>query len=100
MRYTKTPLAKNPTQIDYGEYHEQDGLKVPLRMTISRPKSRLRVQMEDVKFNAPIDEELEYPISHRTLCRVLRSWFRARSVVQLSIYPKANGTLAAVGARW
>jgi outer membrane lipoprotein-sorting protein len=56
MRYTKTPLGENPTQIDYEDYREQDGVKVPLRLTISRPNSRLRLQIEDVKFNVSIDD--------------------------------------------
>jgi photosynthetic reaction center cytochrome c subunit len=56
VRYTKTPLGENPTQIDYADYREQDGVKVPFRLTISRPNSTLAVQIEDVKFNVPIDD--------------------------------------------
>ena len=56
VRYTKTPLGENPTQIDYADYREQDGVKVPFRLTISRPNSTLVVQIEDVKFNVPIDD--------------------------------------------
>jgi photosynthetic reaction center cytochrome c subunit len=56
VRYTKTPLGENPTQTDYADYREQDGVKVPFRLTISRPNSTLAVQIEDVKFNVPIDD--------------------------------------------
>jgi photosynthetic reaction center cytochrome c subunit len=56
VRYTKTPLGENPTQIDYADYRLQDGIKVPLRLTISRPNSSLAVQVDDVKFNVPIDD--------------------------------------------
>ena len=55
VRYTKTPLGENPTQIDYADYRLQHGIKVPLRLTISRPNSSLALQIEDVKFNVPID---------------------------------------------
>ena len=56
LRYTKSPLGRNPTQIDYTDYRRQDGLKVPFQLTIARPNSRLTVQIEDAKFNLPIDE--------------------------------------------
>jgi hypothetical protein len=56
VRYTKTPLGENPTQIDYANYGEQGGVKVPLNVTISRPNSTLALQIEEVKFNVRIDE--------------------------------------------
>ncbi len=56
VRYTSSPLGKNPTQIDYEDYRDQDGTKVPYRYTISRPNSRLAVQIEAVKFNVQVDE--------------------------------------------
>jgi hypothetical protein len=56
LRYTKSPLGRNPTQIDYEDYRNQDGLKIPFRVITSRPNSRLIVQFEEVKFNVPVDE--------------------------------------------
>ena len=56
LRYTKSPLGRNPTQIDYADYRRLDGLKVPFQLTIARPNSRLTVQIEDANFNLPIDE--------------------------------------------
>jgi photosynthetic reaction center cytochrome c subunit len=56
LRYTKTPLGRNPTQTDYGDYRSQDGLKIPFQVTIARPNSRLAVQIEDAKFNVPVDD--------------------------------------------
>jgi photosynthetic reaction center cytochrome c subunit len=56
LRYTKSPLGRNPTQIDYAGFRTVDGLKVPFQETIARPNSRLTVQIEDAKFNVPIDE--------------------------------------------
>ena len=56
LRYTKSPLGRNPTQIDYADYRPQDGIKVPFRQTIARPNSRLTVQIEEAKFNVPVDE--------------------------------------------
>lgn len=56
LRYTKSPLGRNPTQIDYADYRSQDGLKIPFQLTIARPNSRLAVQIEDAKFNVPVDD--------------------------------------------
>jgi len=57
LRYTKSPLGRNPTQIDYADFHMLNGLKVPFRKTIARPNSRLTVQIEDAEFNVPVDEK-------------------------------------------
>ena len=57
LRYTKSPLGRNPTQIDYADFRTLNGLKVPFRKTIARPNSRLTVQIEDAEFNVPVDEK-------------------------------------------
>jgi photosynthetic reaction center cytochrome c subunit len=56
LRYTKTPLGRNPTQIDYADYRPQDGLKIPFQQTIARPNSRLTIQIEEAKFNVAVDD--------------------------------------------
>lgn len=56
VRYTKTPLGENPTQIDYEDYRAQDRIKVPFRSTIARPNSGLAVQIDQVRFNVQIDD--------------------------------------------
>lgn len=56
LRYTKSPLGRNPTQIDYSDFRTLDGLKVPFQETIARPNLRLTVQIEDAKSNVPLDD--------------------------------------------
>ena len=56
LRYTKTPLGQSPTQIDNGDYRDQDGLKVPFLKTTSRPNSRIAIRIDEVKFNVPVDD--------------------------------------------
>jgi photosynthetic reaction center cytochrome c subunit len=56
VRYADTPLGRNPTQIDYADYREQDGVKIPFRWTLSRPNGRFTIQIADLKNNASIDE--------------------------------------------
>jgi photosynthetic reaction center cytochrome c subunit len=58
LRYTKSPLGLNPTQIDYADFRTLEGLKVPFQETISRPNSRSTVRLEDAKFNVPVDETI------------------------------------------
>src|SRR5258706_11892851 len=40
VRYAETPLGRNPTQIDYADYRDADGLNVPFRWTLARPGNR------------------------------------------------------------
>ena len=55
VRYTDTPMGRTPTQIDYADYRDADGVKIPFRWTISRPNGRFTIQLSDVKSNVPID---------------------------------------------
>jgi photosynthetic reaction center cytochrome c subunit len=57
LRYTKSPLGRNPTQIDYADYRTQDALKIPFQLTIARPNSRLALMIEEAKFNVPVDDK-------------------------------------------
>jgi len=56
VRYAETPVGRMPAQIDYADYREIDGVKVPYRWTISRPNGRFTIQLSDVKQNVPIDD--------------------------------------------
>jgi photosynthetic reaction center cytochrome c subunit len=56
VRYTETPLGRNPTQIDYADYRATDGVKIPYRWTLARPGGRFTIQIDSVQQNVPIDE--------------------------------------------
>jgi photosynthetic reaction center cytochrome c subunit len=56
VRYADTPMGRNPTQIDYADYRDANGVKIPFRWTLSRPNGRFTIQIADVKSNAPVDE--------------------------------------------
>jgi hypothetical protein len=56
LRFTQSPLGRNPTQIDYADYRTQDGVKIPFQQTIARPNSRITVQIDEAKFNEPVDD--------------------------------------------
>jgi photosynthetic reaction center cytochrome c subunit len=56
VRYAETPLGRLPTQIDYSDYRDADGVKIPYRWTLSRPGNRFTIQIDQVQQNVPIDD--------------------------------------------
>jgi hypothetical protein len=56
VRYAETPLGRNPTQIDYADYRDAGGVRIPFRWTLARPNGRFTIQIADVKINTPIDD--------------------------------------------
>ena len=56
VRYTDSPLGYNPTQIDYADYRDAHGLKVPFRWTLSRPGNQFTIQVEQLQQNVPVDD--------------------------------------------
>ena len=52
----ETPLGRLPTQIDYADYREAGGVKIPFRWTLARPSGRFTIQVSDVKQNVPVDD--------------------------------------------
>lgn len=63
IRYTQTPLGRNPVQIDYADYRETDGVKIPYRWTLARPNGAFTIRVQQVQQNVPIDENLFVPPS-------------------------------------
>ena len=56
VRYADTPLGRNPTQIDYADYREDSGIKLPFRWTIARPQGRFTIQIDTLQQNVPVDD--------------------------------------------
>jgi len=56
VRYTDTPIGRSPTQIDYADYREVDGVKAPFRWTLARVNGRFTIQIQEAKQNVPIDD--------------------------------------------
>jgi len=55
VRYTDSPVGLNPTQIDYADYREVAGVKMPFRWTVSWLDGRATIELSEVQPNAPID---------------------------------------------
>ena len=57
LRFGSSPLGLNPTQIDYGDYQNFDGVQVPLHRIIARPNRTLDIHLLHVTHNVPIDDK-------------------------------------------
>jgi photosynthetic reaction center cytochrome c subunit len=57
LRFTITPVAFVPTQIDYADYRELPGLgvKIPFERTLTQTYMQMTLQFTDVQPNVPID---------------------------------------------
>jgi len=56
VRYTDTPLGRNPVQVDYADYRAVDGVQIPHRWTLSRTNGRFTIQIAETKANVAIDD--------------------------------------------
>jgi photosynthetic reaction center cytochrome c subunit len=54
-RYTQTALGRNPVQIDFADYRDLDGVKIPYRWTLARPNGSFTIQVTQAQANLPID---------------------------------------------
>ena len=56
MRYAQTPVGRYPTQVDYADFREADGVKVPFRWTVARPGNSFTIQVDEIQQNVPVDD--------------------------------------------
>jgi hypothetical protein len=55
VRFADTAVGPSPTQVDYADYRDVNGIKIPFRTTISWLDGRTVVELADVQANAPVD---------------------------------------------
>lgn len=58
VRYAGSPLGRIPSQTDYADYREVDGVQIPFRVTISKPGSISTFQIDQVRQNIQIDSSI------------------------------------------
>jgi hypothetical protein len=56
LRYGTSPIGRVPTQIDYANYRDVNGLKLPFRITYAWLDGRDSIVLTDIKTNVAIDE--------------------------------------------
>ena len=55
MRYTDSPVGKIPVQVDYSDYRDVAGIKVPYKFTMTWLNGRDTFEMSQVRANVAID---------------------------------------------
>jgi outer membrane lipoprotein-sorting protein len=55
VRYVRSPVGRIPTQIDYADYRDVSGIKMPFRWTVIWLDGQDTVQLNEVRPNVSID---------------------------------------------
>ncbi len=56
VRYAQTPVGRFPTQVDYADFREADGVKIPYQWTIARPGNSFTIKVDSVQQNVAVDD--------------------------------------------
>jgi photosynthetic reaction center cytochrome c subunit len=56
LRYGNSPIGRVPTQIDFSDYRDVDGIKLPFRITYAWLDGRDSIALSEIKTNVAIDE--------------------------------------------
>ena len=66
VRYGQSPIGRVPTQVDYADYRDVNGVKMPFRMIFAWMDGRDAIQLSEVQANVPIDaSKFELPSGAR-----------------------------------
>ena len=55
VRFVDTPIGRVPTQIDYADYREVAGVRMPFRWTSTWTDGQATIELSEVQPNVPID---------------------------------------------
>jgi len=55
VRYGKSPIGRVPTQIDYSDYRDVDGIKMPFHILFAWLGGRDEFQFNQIQLNVPVD---------------------------------------------
>jgi outer membrane lipoprotein-sorting protein len=55
VRYTDSPVGLNPTQIDYADYRDVAGVRMPFHITVTWLDGKSTTELTEVRPNVPID---------------------------------------------
>jgi hypothetical protein len=56
LRYGRSPIGRVPTQIDFADYRDVNGIKLPFRITYAWLDGRDSILLKDVRTNVVVDE--------------------------------------------
>jgi hypothetical protein len=55
IRYSDSPVGRIPFQVDYADYRDVSGVKMPFRMTVTWLDGRENFELSEVRANVPVD---------------------------------------------
>ena len=55
VRFTESPVGFMPTQVDYSDYRDVSGIKMPFHWTVTWLDGRTTIQLAEVQANAPVE---------------------------------------------
>jgi hypothetical protein len=68
IRTARTPIGRIPTQVDYGDYRDVNGVKMPFRLLFAWLDGRDAIQLSEIKTNVPIDPaKFSQPVSGKII---------------------------------
>src|SRR6266705_2183116 len=56
LRYSNSPIGRVQTQIDFADYRDVSGIKLPFRITYAWLDGRDSIVLNEIKTNVPVDE--------------------------------------------
>jgi photosynthetic reaction center cytochrome c subunit len=56
LRYSETPIGRVPTETDFADYRDVDGIKFPFRISYVWLDGRDAIVLNEIKTNVPIDD--------------------------------------------
>jgi len=56
LRYGNSPIGRVPTQIDYADYRDVNGIKLPFHITFAWLDGRDSIVLNEIKTNVPVDD--------------------------------------------
>jgi hypothetical protein len=68
IRTARTPIGRIPTQVDYGDYRDVNGVKMPFRLLFAWLDGRDAIQLSEIKTNVAIDPaKFSQPVSGKII---------------------------------
>jgi photosynthetic reaction center cytochrome c subunit len=55
LRFVETAVGRVPTQVDYSDYREVSGVKMPFRWTVTWTNGQATTELSELQVNVPID---------------------------------------------
>ena len=56
LRMGNSPIGRIPTQVDFADYRDVNGIKLPFRMTFAWLDGRDSIVLNEIRTNVPVDE--------------------------------------------